>query len=66
MRYWTTQAYEGNSSEPVAVFSNGMQKEAVIAIPGAIALIGVAGLKPGLKILKIDDKLPGEPGYPLH
>lgn len=65
-RYWTTQAYAGNSSEPVAVFSNGMQKEAVIAIPGAIALIAVADLKPGLKVVKIDDKLPGEPGYPLH
>lgn len=65
-RYWITQAYAGNSSEPVAVFSNGMQKEAVIAIPGAIALIAVTDLKPGLKMLKIDDKLPGEPGYPLH
>jgi ABC-type phosphate transport system substrate-binding protein len=65
-RYWTTQAYAGNSSEPVAVFSNGMQKEAVIAIPGAIALIAVTDLKPGLTVLKIDDKLPAEPGYPLH
>jgi len=57
-RYWTTQAYRGEGVEPVAVFSNGMQKEAVLAIPGAIALIDACDLKPGLKVLKIEGKLP--------
>lgn len=65
-RYWTTQAYRGEGTEPVAVFSNGMQKEAVLAIPGAIAVMDVRDLKPGLKIMKIEGKLPGEEGYPLH
>jgi ABC-type phosphate transport system substrate-binding protein len=64
-RYWIAQAYKGEAG-PVAVFSNGMQKEAVMSIPGAIALIEVSDLKPGLKVLKIDDKLPGQDGYPLH
>ncbi len=66
VRYWTTQAYRGEGTEPVAVFSNGMQKEAVVAIPGAIALMDVADIKPGLKVVKIEGKLPGERGYPLH
>lgn len=65
-RYWTSQAYRGDDAEPVAVFSNGMQKEAVMAIPGAIALIDAGDVKPGLKILKIEGKLPGQDGYPLH
>lgn len=65
-RYWTAQAYRGEGTEPVIVFSNGMQKEGVMAIPGAIALIDAADVKPGVKILKIDGKYPGEPGYPLH
>jgi phosphate transport system substrate-binding protein len=65
-RYWTTQAYRGEGVEPVAVFSNGMQKEAVMSIPGGIALMDVRDLKPGLKVLKIEGKLPGEEGYPLH
>lgn len=65
-RYWTTQAYRGEGAEPVAVFSNGMQKEAVASIPGAIALIDVTDVKAGLKVVKIEGKLPGEPGYPLH
>ena len=65
-RYWTTQAYRGEGTEPVAVFSNGMQKEAVLSIPGAIAVMDARDLKPGLKVLKIEGKLPGEEGYPLH
>ena len=65
-RYWTTQAYRGEGTEPVAVFSNGMQKEAVLAIPGAIAVMDARDLKPGLKVMKIEGKLPGEEGYPLH
>jgi hypothetical protein len=65
-RYWINQAYRGEGVEPVAVFSNGMQKEAVMGISGAIALIDARDLKPGLKILKIEGKLPGEEGYPLR
>ena len=65
-RHWTTQAYRGEGTEPVAVFSNGMQKEAVLAIPGAIAVMDARDLKPGLKVMKIEGKLPGEEGYPLH
>jgi hypothetical protein len=64
--YWITQAYKGQGVEPVAVFSNGMQKEAVISVPGAIALIAAEDVKPGMKVLKIDDMLPGQEGYPLH
>ena len=64
--YWIAQVYRGDSAEPVAVFSNGMQKEAVMSIPGAIALIAVDDVKLGTKVLKIDNKLPGQEGYPLH
>ena len=64
--YWTSQEYRGEEAEPVAVYSNGMQKEAVMAIPGAIALIDAGDVKPGLKVLKIEGKLPGQEGYPLH
>lgn len=65
-RYLTAQAYRGEDAEPVAVFSNGMEKEAVIDMPGAIALMDAHDVKAGLKVLKIDGKLPGDDGYPLH
>ena len=65
-QYWTMHAYRGEGPAPVAVFSNGMQKEGVTAIPGAIAMMDVRDVKAGLKVVKIEGKLPGEDGYPLH
>ena len=66
-QYWAAAVFRGDaSSEPVAVFSNGMQKEAIVAIPGAIALVDSPDLKPGMKVVKVAGHLPGEPGYLLH
>jgi len=66
-QYWTAQVYRGDAqSEPVVVPSNGMQKEALNAYPGAIVLMDSAEVKPGMKVLRIDGKLPEDAGYPLH
>jgi ABC-type phosphate transport system substrate-binding protein len=66
-QYWTGQVFRGEAqSEPVALFSNGMQKEALTAYPGAIALIDMQDLKPGMKVIKIDGCLPGEPRYSIR
>ena len=66
-QYWIAQVFHGEAqAEPVTVFSNGMQKEAIGAFPGAIALVDLADVKPGMKVLKVDGHLPGEPGYPVH
>ena len=36
-QYWTAQVFRGEAqAEPVALFSNGMQKEAVTIYPGAV------------------------------
>lgn len=66
-QYWTTQVFRGEaSSEPVVVFSNGMEKEAIVSIPGAIALMETRDVKPGVKVVKVDGVAPGAPGYPFH
>jgi ABC-type phosphate transport system substrate-binding protein len=66
-QYWTTQVFRGEaSSEPVVVFSNGMEKEAVVAIPGAIALMEARDVKFGIRVVKVDGLAPGSPAYPLH
>jgi ABC-type phosphate transport system substrate-binding protein len=66
-QYWAAQVFHGDAqTEPVALFSNGMQKEAIGAFPGAIALVTLGDVKPGMKVLKVDGHSPGEPGYPLH
>jgi hypothetical protein len=66
-QYWRTRVYDGEAqSEPVNLPSNGMQREALQAYPGGIALVDMADIKEGMKVLKIDGKSPGEAGYPLH
>jgi phosphate transport system substrate-binding protein len=66
-QYWIAQVFHGEAqAEPVALFSNGMQKEAVAAFPGAIALVTLGDVKPGMKVLKVDGHAPGEPGYSLR
>jgi hypothetical protein len=65
-QYWVGRVFRGESAaEAVALFSNGMQKEAVIAYPGALALVSYSDVKPGMKVVKIDGLAPGNSGYPL-
>lgn len=64
--YWTTQVYRGQAlSEPVALFSNAIQREAVLTYPGALVMVTAADVRPGMKVLRVDGHLPGEAGYPL-
>lgn len=65
--YWTAQVFRGEAqAEPIALFSNGMQKEAVALYPGALALVNFQDVKPGMKVVKVGGHLPGKPGYPLN
>lgn len=51
---------------PVAVFSNGMAKEAIAAIPGAIALMDARDVRSPMRVIKINGRMPGQSNYPLH
>ena len=66
-KYWAAQVFRGEAqAEPVALFSNGMQKEALTTFPGAIALVNFQDVKPGMKIVKVDGHSPTEREYPLR
>lgn len=66
-QFWVKKVYSGEAGqEPVAVFSNGMQLEAVRAKKGAIALVSVHDVREGVKIIKVDGFAPGTAGYPLR
>jgi len=66
-KYWAAQVFRGEAqAEPVALFSNGMQKEALTTFPGAIALVNFQDVKPGMKIVKVDGHSPTEQEYPLR
>jgi len=68
-QYWTAQVFRGEAdTEPYTVPSFGMVKEAAVIFPGAISLVEAQNVKSGmpLKVIKVDGRLPGDAGYPLH
>jgi len=66
-QFWTAKVFQGDAeTEPIVLPSNGMQREALTAYPGAIILVESADVKPGMKVLKVDGKLPDNETYPLH
>jgi ABC-type phosphate transport system substrate-binding protein len=66
-QYWTGQVFRGEAqAEPSTLPSNGMQREALAAYPGAVALVNLQDVKTGMKVLKVESRMPGEAGYPLN
>jgi len=65
--YWIAQIFRGEAdAEPLTLPTAGLEEKAVSIFPGAIALLDAGEVKPGMKVLKLNGHLPGEPGYPLH
>src|SRR5690242_14611275 len=66
-QYWISKVFRAEAtSGPKIVYSNEMATELVAAIPGSVAFVDASQVPKGLKVLKIDGKLPGEKGYPLR
>ena len=66
-QYWIAKIFRAESAPaPKVVYSNDMANQLVTAIPGSIAFIDSKDVKPGSKVLRVDGRLPGEPGYPLR
>jgi ABC-type phosphate transport system substrate-binding protein len=65
-QYWISKMFRAEAaSGPKVVYSNEMATELVSALPGSVAFVDASQVPKGLKVLKIDGKLPGQPGYPL-
>jgi len=66
-QYWTAQVFRGEAeTEPIALPSNGMQREAVVTYPGAVALVDLQDVKAGMKVLRVGGRMPGEAGYAIE
>jgi phosphate transport system substrate-binding protein len=66
-QFWLGKIFRGEAAnEPVAVFSNGFGNQAVASSIGMIFCEDAKDVRGAVKVLKIDGRLPGEPGYPLH
>jgi hypothetical protein len=65
-QYWISKLFRAEtSSGPKVVYSNEMATELVSSLPGSVAFVDATEVPKGLKVLKIDGKLPGQAGYPL-
>ncbi len=65
-QYWISRMFRAEStSGPKVVYSNEMATELVSVLPGSVAFVDASQVPKGLKVLRIDGKLPGQTGYPL-
>jgi ABC-type phosphate transport system substrate-binding protein len=66
-RYWAGKRYGANAgSNPREVVSASMARWMAASTAGAITFVPMGQEGTGVKRLRIDGKLPGEPGYPLQ
>jgi hypothetical protein len=66
-QYWISKVFRADvSAGPKIVYSTEMANDLITAIPGAVAFIDASQIPKGLKVLKIDGKLPGDREYPLR
>ncbi len=65
-QYWIGKVFQGDlSGSPKTVSSSEMAMALVEKIPGAIAIVSASRIPEGVKVLKINGRLPSEPGYPF-
>ena len=66
-QYWIAKLFRAEvASGPKVVYSSEMALELVSAIRGAITFVAASAVQPGVKVIRVDGKLPGESGYPLR
>ena len=63
--YWKERSGVGTEA-PVTLPSNGMQKEAVQAFRGAIALVQMRDVRSPMRVIKVEGRFPNQDGYPLR
>lgn len=66
-QYWVAKVFRGEATDgPRVVLSNEEAVDLVSFIEGAITVVNVADVPEGLKLLRIDGRLPGDADYPFN
>ncbi|HET9439256.1 MAG TPA: hypothetical protein VFO52_03750 [Longimicrobiales bacterium] len=66
-QYWIAKMFRAEvASGPKIVYSSEMARELVTAIPGAIGFMPANSVGSGVKVIRIDNRMPNDPGYPLR
>jgi hypothetical protein len=66
-QHWIGKVFRADTAvTPKIVYSAGMAIDMVNRIPGGLTFIDAASAGGAVKIIRIDGRLPGDPGYPLR
>ena len=66
-QHWIGKVFRNETpSAPKIVYSNEMALDQVSRTPGAIALVEASSVNRNVKVVKIDGKAPGQPGYKVR
>jgi phosphate transport system substrate-binding protein len=66
-QHWIGKVFRADTAlAPKIVYSTAMAVDLVNRIPGAITFVEASGVGRGVKVVRIDGRLPGEQGYPLR
>jgi ABC-type phosphate transport system substrate-binding protein len=66
-QYWIAKLFRAEvAAGPKIVYSSDMANDLVGAIPGAITFMPLSAVTPGVKVLRVDGRRPGEADYPLN
>lgn len=64
-KYWIAKMFKAEvASGPKVVYTTDMSINLIKAIPGAVTFVPYSKVPEGVKVLKIDGKLPTDEGYP--
>jgi len=66
-QHWISKIFRAEiTSGPKVVFSSEMALELLVLIPGSITFVKADQIPKGLKVIKIEGRMPGDPDYPLQ
>jgi hypothetical protein len=64
-RFWIDQRIRGQGSPPRAIPSVALLGRLLAQLPGAISYVKATEVPAGVKVLTVDGRKPGQPGYAL-
>ena len=65
-KYWIAKMFRSEVPRgPKIVFSTGMTRDLVVAIPGSISFMRADQVTDDVKLIRVNGKLPSDEGYPL-
>jgi hypothetical protein len=66
-QYWISKVFRAEAaSAPPLFYSDEEILQALVSVPGSIAAVEASRIPKSLRVIRIDGRLPGEPGYRLR